>query len=136
MRGLFVLGAGSLLGVQALLLAAQGGSVGKAAMLPLLLALMSVAGAGTPGFTSVGLRRAVVEGTRQNGPLAGAFAVGVLALCVGKDMLWGTNLILYEACMHGRCVGKDMLWGTAVGVALAQAAAWWQRRAKKAAPGS
>jgi len=48
----------------------------------------------------------LVEGTRANGALGGAFAAAVVALCVYKDMLWGSL----------------------IGVAAAQVAAWWQRR--------
>lgn len=48
----------------------------------------------------------LVEGTRANGALGGAFAAAVLALCVYKDMLWGLL----------------------AGIAAAQAMAWWQRR--------
>ena len=48
----------------------------------------------------------LVEATRENGLPAGLAAAAVLALCVKKDMLWGST----------------------VGIAGAQAVAWWQRR--------
>ena len=60
-KALFVVGAGALLGVQALLLVAQHGSLSKQSMFAMLLVLMMLAGAGSLGFTSLGLRVAVGE---------------------------------------------------------------------------
>ena len=60
-KALFVVGAGALLGVQALLLVAQQVSLSKQSMFIFLLLLMMLAGAGSLGFTSLGLRIAVGE---------------------------------------------------------------------------
>ena len=48
----------------------------------------------------------LVTASQQNGPRAAVASAAVLAVCVQKDMLWGSLL----------------------GVAAFQLAAWWQRR--------
>ena len=61
-KSLFLTGAVSLLCVQLLLIAGRNGVIrAKATLLPLLVLLMILAGAGTLGFTSLGLRIAVHE---------------------------------------------------------------------------
>jgi hypothetical protein len=55
-RTLFVTGAGALLAIQVLLLVASEGGLTKATLYPILVGLMMLSGAGTLGFTSVGMR--------------------------------------------------------------------------------